>query len=83
MSLRPQYDKSEQSILMVKIPLGSNYTYDCKIIGKIAYGICPSQAIIPNHLGYYLRINFGPEADAKLIKEMFEYSFFNLVYVGN
>ena len=69
MSLRPQYDKSGQSIPMVKISLGSNYAYDCKRIGKINYEICLSQAIIPDHLRLYPRINFGPKADPKLIKK--------------
>lgn len=68
---------------MVKISLGSNYAYDCKRIDKINYEICLSQAIIPDHLRLYPMINFGPKADPKLIKDMFEYSFFNLVYLGN
>ena len=56
---------------MVKIPLGSDYAYDYKRIGKIAYGIRPSQIIIPNHSGLYPRINFVPGADPKLIKDMY------------
>ena len=35
---------------MVKIPLGSDYTYNYKRIGKIAYGIRSSQTIIPDYL---------------------------------
>ena len=83
MSLRPQYDKSRQSIIMVKIPLGSDYANYYKRIGKIAYGIRPSQTIIPDHSGLYPRINFMLGADPKLIKDMFEYGFLNLVYVSD
>ena len=68
---------------MVKIPLGSDYTYDYKRIGKIAYGNRPTQTIIPNHSRLYPMINFVPRADPKLIKEMFEYSFLNLIYVSD
>lgn len=40
--LRPQYNKSRQFIPMVKILLASDYAYDYKRIGKIAYKIHPS-----------------------------------------
>ena len=51
MSLRLQYDKSKPFVPMVKIPLGSDYAYDYKRIGKIANGILPNQTIIPDHSG--------------------------------
>ena len=82
-NLRPKYDKSGQSVPTVKISLGSDYAYDYKRIGKIAYGIRPSQVIIPDHLRLYLKINFIPRADPKLIKDMFDYGFLNLVYVSD
>ena len=31
----------------------------------------------------YLRINFIPGADPEIIKDMFEHSFINLIYVSN
>ena len=68
---------------MIKISLGSDYAYDYKRIGKIAYEIPLSQAIIPDHSGLYPRINFVPRADPKLIKEIFEYGFLNLIYVSD
>ena len=83
MSLWPQYDKIRQSIFLVKISLGSSYTYDYKRIGKIAYEIPLSQAIIPDHSRLYPRINFVPRADPKLIKEIFEYGFLNPVCVSD
>ena len=69
--------------LKIKIPIGSDYTYDYKRINKIAYGIHPSQTIIPYHSGLYPRINIMPGADPKLIKDMFKYGFLNLVYVSD
>lgn len=83
-SLRPQYNKSRQFIPMVKILLASNYAYDYKRIGKIAYKIHPSKAVIPYHSRLYPRINFILGANPKFdLKNMFEYSFLNIIYVNN
>lgn len=53
-----------------------------KRIGKIAYGIRLSQAIILDHSMFHSRINFVPGADPYIIKEMVEYGFINLIYVN-
>ena len=54
---------------MVKILLASNYAYDYKRIGKIAYKIHLRKAVIPNHSRLYSRINFilgaNPKFDLK------------------
>lgn len=36
-SLTPQYNKSEQSIPMVKSPLRNDYAHDYERVGKVAY----------------------------------------------
>lgn len=64
-SLRPQYNKSRQFIPMVKILLASNYAYDYKRIGKIAYKINSTKAVIPYHSRLYPRINFILGANPK------------------
>ena len=74
-SLRPQYNKSGQSVPMVKNPLGSDNAYNYKRIGKITYVIHHNQTIIPYHSGLYPRIKFVLGAYPKLIKDMFEYGF--------
>lgn len=72
-----------QFILRIKIPLESDYVYDYKRTGKIVYEIRLNQVVILDNSGLYLRINLVLRADLKMIKDMFEYSFFNLLQVNN
>ena len=54
-----------------------------ELVAATTYGICLSQAIIPDHSRLYPRINFVLGADSKLIKDMFEYGFLNHVCVSD